>query len=96
MCVFNRRKKYIYTREKELCGKKKSKYILYTLEKLICFGCFGIEDKRDNDNETGLEEGRRNRNRNLQCFHFLYFTFWRHGTITSSKSSSHSSTCRSQ
>ena len=41
------------------CGIKASKY-LYVKNDL--FGCFGIEEIRDKDNETGLNEGRSHRN----------------------------------
>ena len=50
------------------CGKKMSKYILIGLKKKTCLGDFRIEEIRDNDNETGLKDGKRNRNVNLQCF----------------------------
>ena len=40
-----------------MCGKKLSKYILYTLKKKTCVGCFRIKEIRDKNNETGLKEG---------------------------------------
>ena len=44
------------------------------------FGCFRIEEIRDKDTETGLKEGRRNRNVNYSAFpythlHSLSFAF---------------------
>ena len=39
--------------------------------KMTCLGCFRIEEIRSNGNETGLKEGRRNRNRKLQRFPYM-------------------------
>ena len=47
-----------------LLGKRMSN-ILIGLKKNL-FRCFTIEEIRDKDNATGLKEGRRNRNVNLQ------------------------------
>ena len=44
-----------------------SKYIFYWVKKKTCFGVFlDIEEIRDKDNETGLKEGRKNRNVNYK------------------------------
>ena len=40
-----------------------------TLKKMNLLGCFKIEKKRDNDNETGLKEGKEvTKIFKLQCF----------------------------
>ena len=43
---------------------------------MTCFGCFGIEEIRDDDCETGLKEWRRNRNQNYSApFAFCIYTY---------------------
>ena len=44
------------------------KIYIIGLKKRLVLGVFRIEGIRDKDNETGLKEGRRYRNVNLQCF----------------------------
>jgi len=43
------------------------KYIFIGLKKRLVLGCFRIEEIRDKDNETGLKEGRSNKNRNYSA-----------------------------
>ena len=47
-----------------MCGKRCPNICI----ELDLFGCFRIEEIRDNDNATGLKEGGGIRNVNLQCF----------------------------
>ena len=62
--------------------KKDVKNIFYWVKKKDLFWVvLEIEEIRDKDNATGLKEGRRNRNVNLQCFpytrlHALSFRFF--------------------
>ena len=45
--------------------------IFISLKNQLVWVFLDIEEIRDKDNETGLKEGRWNRNVNLQCFHSL-------------------------
>ena len=46
---------------------KRCQNIFYWVKKKTCLGVLNREEIRDKGNATGLKEGRRNRNRNLQC-----------------------------
>ena len=48
---------------------KDVKIYLYGLKKDL-FGCFRIEEIRDNDNETGLKEGGGIEMSNYSAFHY--------------------------
>ena len=53
--LYVKRKKSIHLKNSNRVVKD-VKYIFYWVKKMTCLGCFRIEEIRDKDNETGLEE----------------------------------------